>query len=97
VAVDFLVDTGATSTAIPAGLARELGLESIGQVRSQTAGGPVTGQVMRADVALDGGVQVRNLRVVALEGLGERPLLGMDVLGRLHWRQAGGVLTIDPR
>ncbi|MCU0814238.1 MAG: retroviral-like aspartic protease family protein [Burkholderiaceae bacterium] len=97
VAVDFLVDTGATSTAMPARLARSLGLESVGQVRSQTAGGPVTGQVVRADVELEGGVQVRQLRVVALEGLGDRPLLGMDVLGRLHWRQAGGVLTIDLR
>ena len=97
VAVDFLVDTGATSTAMPARLARSLGLESVGQVRSQTAGGPVTGQVVRADVELDGGVQVRQLRVVALEGLSDRPLLGMDVLGRLHWRQAGGVLTIDLR
>ncbi len=95
--VDFLVDTGATSTAIPARLARTLGLESIGQVRSQTAGGPVTGQVVRADIALEGGVGARNLRVVALEGLGERPLLGMDVLGRLHWQQAGGVLTIETR
>ena len=97
VAVDFLVDTGATSTAIPARLARSLGLESVGQVRSQTAGGPVTGQVVRVDVELDGGVVARNLRVVSLEGLGDRPLLGMDVLGRLHWRQAGGVLTIDLR
>jgi aspartyl protease family protein len=97
VAVDFLVDTGATTTAIPAALGRSLGLEPIGQVRSQTAGGPATGLVVRADVALDGGVQARNLRVVALEGLTDRPLLGMDVLGRLHWRQAGGVLTIDLR
>lgn len=97
VAVDFLVDTGATSTAIPSRLADRLGLETLGQVRSQTAGGVVTGRVMRADVVLDGGVQARNLRVVALDGLGERPLLGMDVLGRLHWRQVGGVLTIDLR
>lgn len=95
VAVDFLVDTGATSTAIPASLASRLGLAPIGQVRSHTAGGPVTGQLVRVDVVLDGGVQARALRVVALEGLRDRPLLGMDVLGRLQWRQADGVLTID--
>ena len=95
VAVDFLVDTGATSTAIPASLAARLGLTPIGQVRSHTAGGPVTGQVVRVDVALDGGVHARALRVIALEGLRDRPLLGMDVLGRLQWRQADGVLTID--
>ena len=37
--VDFLVDTGATGTAISANLARELKLESLGTVQSNTAGG----------------------------------------------------------
>jgi aspartyl protease family protein len=93
--VDFLIDTGATSTAISASLGRELKLESQGTVRSSTAGGVVTGQVMRADVALEGGVTVERLRIVALEGLDDKPLLGMDVLGRLHWTQNQGVLRID--
>lgn len=95
--VDFLVDTGATGTAISAALARELGLESLGPVQSNTAAGVTTGQVVRADVVLDGGVNVRSLRVVALPGLGEHPLLGMDVLGRLRWQQAEGRLRIDLR
>jgi aspartyl protease family protein len=95
--VDFLVDTGATGTAIPATLARELRLESVGQVLSNTAGGMVTGQVMRADIALRGGVSAQRLRVVALPALDERPLLGMDVLGRLRLQQTDGVLRIDLR
>jgi aspartyl protease family protein len=33
--------------------------------------------------------------MAALPGLGERPLLGMDVLGRLHWQQRQGVLRIE--
>lgn len=93
--VDFLIDTGATTTAISATLARELGLEPLGAVRSKTAGGVVTGQVVRADIILQGGVSAQRLRVVALPGLGERPLLGMDVLGRLHWQQGDGVLRIE--
>ena len=96
-AVDFLVDTGATSTAIPTSLARELRLDPIGRVSSSTAGGPVVGEVVRADVALEGGVRAERLRVVALPGLGDRPLLGMDVLGRLHWQQRDGVMRIDLR
>ena len=96
-AVDFLIDTGATGTAISAALAGELGLKPVGSVRSNTAGGIVTGQVVVADVALQGGVSADRLRVVALPGMGERPLLGMDVLGRLQWRQAQGVLHIDVR
>jgi len=94
-AVDFLVDTGATGTAISAALARELGLESIGQVRSSTAGGVVTGQIMLADITLRGGIRVERMRVTALPALGERPLLGMNVLGRLGWQQRDGVLIID--
>ena len=94
-AVDFLIDTGATGTAISAALAGELGLEAIDTVRSNTAGGVVTGEVMRADVELQGGVSAQRLRVVALRALGTNPLLGMDVLGRLRWQQHDGVLRIE--
>ena len=96
-AVDFLIDTGATGTAISAALARELKLEPIGRMRSSTAGGPVTGEVVRAEVTLQGGVRAERLRIVALPALSDRPLLGMDVLGRLHWQQRDGVMRIDLR
>ena len=95
--VDFLVDTGATSTAISTALARELQLDALGSVQSNTAGGVVSGEVVRADVALDGGVAAERLHITALPGLGERPLLGMDVLGRLRWTQDAGVLRIELR
>jgi len=95
-AVDFLIDTGATGTAIPASLARELGLASLGEVQSNTAGGVVTGQVVRADIELRGGVSVQRLRVVALPMLNDSPLLGMDVLGKLRWQQRDAVLRIEP-
>jgi aspartyl protease family protein len=94
-AVDFLVDTGATRSALPAALARSLELPVEGRVQSSTAGGVVEGQVVRADLVLQGGVRIDRLRIVALPAL-QAPLLGMDVLGRLQWRQADGVLTIDP-
>ncbi len=95
-AVDFLIDTGATRSALPAALAHELGLPAEGRVRSQTAGGAVEGQVVRADLELQGGVRIERLRIVALPALGS-PLLGMDVLGKLHWRQSDGLLSIDLR
>lgn len=95
--VDFLVDTGATGTAISSALARDLHLESLGGVRSNTAGGVVNGQVMRADIVLQGGVSAQDLRVVALPGLGDNPLLGMDVLSRLRWQQSDGKLRIELR
>ena len=92
--VDFLVDTGASGVAIPEALAGRLGLVSEGTVRSSTAGGSVTGRIVRADLTLDGGVRAERLRMVALPRL-EAPLLGMDVLGRLQWQQRDGALRID--
>ena len=95
--VDFLIDTGATSTAISAALAQELQLDALGRVQSNTAAGVVSGQVVSGNVTLDGGVVAERMRITALPGLGERPLLGMDVLGRLRWTQEAGVLRIDLR
>lgn len=96
VAVDFLIDTGATRSAMPQALSRELGLPVQGRVQSNTAGGVVLGEVVQADVALQGGVRIERLTITALAGLQDRPLLGMDVLGRLRWQQRDGVLSITP-
>jgi aspartyl protease family protein len=92
--VEFLVDTGATGTAIPQALARELGLAVLGRVQSQTANGVARGDVVVGDLALQGGVKATRLRMVALPGLAS-PLLGMDVLGRLRLQQDEGTLRID--
>ena len=94
-AVDFLIDTGATGTAVSAALARELNLVPISAVQSSTAGGVVTGQLMRADLELQGGMHVQRLRVVALPELGASALLGMDVLGKLQLQQRDAVLRIE--
>lgn len=94
-AVDFLIDTGATGTAISSALADELRLTGTGQVQSSTAGGTVTGRLVTADLELQGGVTVERLQIVALPALGPRPLLGMDVLGKLRWQQRDGVLRIE--
>lgn len=94
-AVDFLVDTGATATALPQALAERLGLKPLGPVQSNTAAGLVRGYAAKANLALDGGVAARSLTVVVLPSL-DAPLLGMDVLGRLHFRQRPGELRIEP-
>ena len=92
--VEFLVDTGATGTAIPAALARELGLQVVGSMRSSTAGGVVNGQFVVGDLQLEGGVRAERLRMAALPNLAS-PLLGMDVLGRLRWQQDAGVMKVE--
>jgi aspartyl protease family protein len=94
VAVDFLVDTGATHTAIPRALAQQLGLSEEGSVRSSTAGGTVTGSLTRADLVLRDGPRIERLRVTVLPRL-EAPLLGMDVLSRMQFSQSNGVLRLQ--
>lgn len=94
VEIDFLVDTGATTTAIPLGLAKQLSLPLEGQVRSSTAGGTVTGQFTRADLSLQGGPRVERLRIVVLPRLAA-PLLGMDVLSKMSFTQSDGVLRFE--
>jgi aspartyl protease family protein len=91
VAVDFLIDTGATTTALPKEVAERAALRSRGSTRSSTAGGIVRGELAIADITLQGGVSAENVRVTVLPGLGA-PLLGMDMLSRLRWSQEGGVL-----
>lgn len=94
VAVDFLVDTGATSTALPQALAERAGLEKGGAVVSSTAGGDALGYSARADVVLEGGVRADRLRVTVLPQL-EAPLLGMDVLSKMRFTQSQGVLKFE--
>jgi len=96
VVVEFLVDTGATSTALPQALAERAGLAAEGRVTSSTAGGVVQAVQSRADIDLDGGVRVQRLRVAVLPGLAS-PLLGMDVLSRLHLTQGDGMLRLQLR
>jgi aspartyl protease family protein len=92
--VDFLVDTGATGTTLPAALARELSLPVVGRIESNTAGGVVQGSVVTADLVLEGGVRADRLRMAVLPNL-SAPLLGMDVLGKLRWQQSQGVLRVE--
>jgi aspartyl protease family protein len=77
-----------------AALADQLGLPKVGRVRTSTAGGVVTANVVVGDVSLQGGVKAERLRMAALPAL-DAPLLGMDVLGRLRWQQQQGVLRIE--
>ena len=98
VAVDFLIDTGATQTAISQDLSQQLELKIHGKVRSNTAAGEVTGHWVKATITLQGGWQIDQLNMVALPGLNSmqgRPLLGMNVLKYMTWTQQGEILRIN--
>jgi aspartyl protease family protein len=91
--VDFLVDTGATVTALPGSLARELDLPRGQTVDTQTAAGAATGHRSQVDLRLDGGPQIQRMPVTVMDNL-DAPLLGMDVLGRLHIEQSQGQMRL---
>ena len=95
--VDFLIDTGATTTTVPQSLADALALPALGRVQGSTANGIVSGTLTRADVVLEGGVRLANLRLIALPALDGAPLLGMNVLSKLQWRQSDDRLIIESR
>jgi aspartyl protease family protein len=93
--VTFLVDTGATRSALPQALARAAGLQPEGRVQSNTAGGTVVGWTTTIDLKLQGGVHAERLPVTVLPAL-SAPLLGMDVLSKLRFSQADGMLRLRP-
>jgi aspartyl protease family protein len=96
----FLVDTGATLTAISAETAQAAGLsprEAGLPVRMQTANGTVAAQLTTIDELRFGNVAARGLDAVIAPNLGPTNVIGMNVLSRLaSWRVEGGTMILVP-
>jgi aspartyl protease family protein len=99
-ATRFLVDTGATVTALPAAEARRLGIDtSKGQlVMLRTANGTARARQVKLDVVSVGGVTLYGVEAVVMDGEGlAMPLLGMSFLNRMDMKREGSVLTLTKR
>ncbi|MDJ0861725.1 MAG: TIGR02281 family clan AA aspartic protease [Gammaproteobacteria bacterium] len=93
--VRFLLDTGATTVSIPAGLAGSIGLERGRPQLAQTANGVVTTYATRLDSVELGELSVDNVRANINPGMrGGEVLLGMSFLKQLEFTQRGDTLTI---
>ena len=96
----FLVDTGATVTAVSEDVARAAGLEPRRggiPVRIATANGAMNAQISSADSLVFGNVEASGVDVVIAPSLGETNVLGMNVLSRLaSWRVEGRTLILVP-
>ena len=82
----FLVDTGATLTAVSAQTAELAGLDARQgglPVRMQTANGPIAAEMTAIDELRFGNVVARGLDAVIAPGLGETNVIGMNLLRRL--------------
>lgn len=89
----FLIDTGATTTAIPAKMARAASLP-LGQfVQTSTAGGKVTDRLTRISSLKIGNAEIRNLEAHINEHLDE-VLIGMNTLKYFRMTQNGNTLTL---
>jgi aspartyl protease family protein len=98
--IRFMIDTGATITAIPAADARRLGIDlAKGQVvLLRTANGTARARQVKLDVVSVGGVTLYDVDAVVMEGDGlTMPLLGMSFLNRMDMKREGSVLTLTRR
>lgn len=97
----FMVDTGATLTALSAEAAERAGLEPDPlrlPVVVRTANGPVDAQMVRLDDLRFGSIVARDLDAVVTPAMGGLNVLGMNFLSRLKgWRVEDGVLVLTPR
>ncbi len=93
--VTFLVDTGATTTAIPARLQATLGLRSGPATSVSTANGVTTAYLTRLDQLAIGDIELYDVEASIIEGMAvDEVLLGMNVLKRFELVQRGKQLTI---
>ena len=93
--VTFMLDTGATFVAIPAGLADRLGLPRGRAVTVQTANGPAQSFTTRIDTLALGDIRLHDVGAGIVPGMtGDDVLLGMSALQQLDFSQRGGELIL---
>ena len=92
--VGFLVDTGATTVALPAATARAIGLEFGPQVTVNTANGPTKAWMTRLDRVSIGNIERRNVSASITESNFDGVLLGMSFLKHYNLQQQDRKLII---
>lgn len=97
--VRFLIDTGATLSAIGSDEAARIGLEPSAYgfpVLIQTANGTVQARRASVDRLMVGPIERRNLTVLVAPSFGDLNVLGVNFLNTLSgWRVERGVMILD--
>ncbi len=97
--VEFMVDSGATETAISTDVARATGLQDDGMpaVPISTANGMALVKTARIERLEIGSIVQVNARTTIGDTLGDTNLLGMSFLSQLKsWRVEGNTLILQP-
>lgn len=96
----FMVDTGATLTALSPATANAAALDQQAlrqQVMLRTANGTVAADLVTIDEMRFGNVVARDLDAVVAPGIGETNVIGMNLLSRLaSWRVENNTLILVP-
>ncbi len=97
----FLVDTGATLTAVSPETADVAGIKPMSLQESvvlRTANGPVRAELATIGELRFGSVMARDLDAVVAPGMGDTNVIGMNLLSRLaSWRVEDNTLILVPR
>ncbi len=94
--VEFMVDTGATTVAVPASLEAHLGLHRGVPVEVSTANGIVGAFLTRLDSVRLGMIELRDVKATINPSLdGNEVLLGMSFLKQLEFTQRGDSLILE--
>lgn len=97
----FMVDTGATLTAVSPSTAAAAGLGTDTQrqpVMLRTANGTVTADLVTIRELRLGNIAAHDLDAVVAPGIGETNVIGMNLLSRLaSWRVEGKTLILVPK
>jgi aspartyl protease family protein len=100
VSAPFLVDSGATLTAVSVPFARRAGLEPRTggmPVRISTANGTVAAELTTIKALRFGNVMAGGLDAVIAPNIGETNVIGMNLLSRLaSWRVEGDTMILRP-
>lgn len=98
--VRFMVDSGATTTAMSTEAARAAGVEvdtSGYPVVIETANGMAQARRARIDTLRVGEIERKDMAITVSDTLGDTNLLGMNFLGSLKsWRVEGTTLVLEP-
>jgi aspartyl protease family protein len=97
--VRFLVDTGATSIALPASDAQRMGIDYRKGQRgwSNTANGMAAVYRVSLDTVRLGDIELRSVEAVVFESGLDTALLGMSFLNRVEMRREGSTMTLTRR
>lgn len=94
--VEFLLDTGATLTAINENLAERAQIKTNSRTTTvSTANGNVEAQMGTIAQLEFGPFTLYNIEVFIVPNLSEQALLGMNALKHFNWRKEGNTLTLS--